>query len=337
MLLDRGNRNNSFSQAMDHGTATIDSANRQRRRQFRRARVPLGIEFPTYQVSLEGLSPGQVMILRLAFGGVFLATVMRVTGRRWPREPRVLMSLAAVSMFSCVVPFQLYAWAGQYLPSSLSSIYNATAPLATLLVSLILIPDERLTGKRIGGLVAGAMGVVILAAPWGTQALKSEDPVVLAQLACLAANLCYGVAFTLSRMLLRSSGYDATTIAGGQIGIAAIFGLVLAPFIGGFEPVNLTLPVVASIVALGSLGTGLAYIWHFNIIAAWGAPSAATVTYAIPIIGVGLGILVFGESLQWNEPVGGVLILFGPLVSQGWIGGAGRRSPINPSSPEKQP
>ncbi|MFO6453455.1 MULTISPECIES: EamA family transporter [unclassified Aeromicrobium] len=114
----------------------------------------------------EGLSAAQVMVGRLGLGSMLLIAIMLVTRRRWPRGARTWGSLAVIAVFLCVIPFTLYAWAGQRIPSSLSSIYNATTPIATLMVGLALLPDELLTRFRIGGLLIAACGVVVVAGPW---------------------------------------------------------------------------------------------------------------------------------------------------------------------------
>jgi drug/metabolite transporter (DMT)-like permease len=82
------------------------------------------------------------------------------------------------------------------------------------------------------------------------------------------------------------------------------------------EPMELTLPVIGSIVALGVLGTGLAYVWNQNTLRAWGPTRASTVTYITPVVGVTLGILVLGERLTWNEPVGAAIVFLGILLVQ---------------------
>ncbi len=91
--------------------------------------------------------------------------------------------------------------------------------------------------------------------------------------------------------------------------------LLLSPVILA-EPMQLTVPIVASIVALGVLGTGLAYVWNQNTLRAWGPTRASTVTYITPVVGVALGILVLGERLTWNEPAGAVIVFLGILLVQ---------------------
>lgn len=276
-----------------------------------------GSSFLFIKVAGEGFSAAQVMVGRLTVGAAFLALIMLVTRRKWPREPRTLGALLLISVFLCVIPFTLYAWAGQHLPSGLSSIYNAATPIATLLVGLAILPDEKITRNRVIGLLVAAAGIVILAAPW-TFAFDTRSglDVVLAQAAALGANLCYAIAYVLTRRLIRAGTYDSTTIAATQIGLAALVGLAISPFIGGLAPVTVSWPSIWSLLTLGLLSTGIVYIWHATIIREWGATAGSTVTYATPIVGVILGILILGETLHWNEPTGGALVLLGVLIGR---------------------
>ncbi len=68
---------------------------------------------------------------------------------------------------------------------------------------------------------------------------------------------------------------------------------------------------------LGIAGTGLAYVWNTNVVAAWGATNASTVTYLTPLVGVIAGMAVLGESLTWNQPAGAVIVILGIAISQG--------------------
>ena len=125
-----------------------------------------GSSFLFIKLALEGMSPVQVVVGRLGFGALTLVIVMLVTRRRWPRDRGFWARMLVVSVLLCVVPFLLFAWAGQHIPSGLSSIYNATTPIMTMLVSLVALPDERLTAMRTLGLFIAAAGVVLVGASW---------------------------------------------------------------------------------------------------------------------------------------------------------------------------
>lgn len=276
-----------------------------------------GSSFLFMKVAVESFSAAQIMVIRLSLGALVLVSIMLSTRRPWPRGWHTWRLLLIISVFLCVIPFTLFAWASTYIPSGLASIYNAATPVATLLLGLMILPQEKANGYRLAGLAISALGVIVLAAPWTFDFTTSDGTLlVLAQLAALGATVCYAIAFVLTRRLVTSGAHDATTIASTQILLAAIVGLLVSPLIGGLEPAQPTLPAVASLVALGVISTGIVYIWHAKIIQEWGATAGSTVTYVTPVVGVILGILVLDESLHWNEPVGGVLVLLGVLIGQ---------------------
>ena len=283
-----------------------------------------GSSFLFIKLALEGMSPVQVVVGRLGFGALTLVIVMLVTRRRWPRDRGFWARMLVVSVLLCVVPFLLFAWAGQHIPSGLSSIYNATTPIMSMLVSLVALPDERLTAMRTLGLFIAAAGVVLVAAPW-TINFDNGPTSLLAQLACLGATLCYGLGIVAMRRLIRNRSEDATTIATVQVVIGAAVAGLLVPFFG-LAPMRLDASVIIGIVLLGALGTGVAYVWSTRVVQEWGATRASTVTYLTPIVGVVLGMLVLGERLHWNEPVGGVVVLLGVLLAQGML--AARSRPV---------
>ena len=109
--------------------------------------------------------------------------------------------------------------------------------------------------------------------------------------------------------------------------------LLLTPVLAS-SPVHLTLPIVLCLLALGALGTGLAYIWNINVLRAWGPTNASTVTYVTPVVGVVLGVLVLAETFSWHEPTGALLVLLGILLTQkrlrfGWLRHGGRAAAVS--------
>jgi drug/metabolite transporter (DMT)-like permease len=285
-----------------------------------------GASFLFIKVALEGLSPAQVVLGRVLAGAVALLAVVAVTRQRLPREAAVWGHLAVVAVLLCVAPFSLFARAELHVSSGLASIYNATTPLMTMMVALAALPNERPNQTKMAGLVLGFAGVVVVLGPW--RGLAGGEGT--GQAACLLATFCYGLAFVYLRRFVSHRGLPALPVATVQVGLAAVIMLMLAPFTAT-TPVVLSARVVLSVAALGMAGTGLAYVWNTNIVAAWGATNAATVTYLTPVVGVALGIAVLSETVSWNEPVGALVVISGIAVSQGRI--PGRRSLTPDSEP----
>ncbi|MFZ8757835.1 DMT family transporter [Microbacterium sp. HMH0099] len=271
-----------------------------------------GSSFLLIAVALTGLSPAQVAGGRLLFGALALGAIVLLRRERMPRAPRTWAHLCVLAASFCVVPYLLFAWAQQHVPSGLASIFNATTPIMTAILAWAVFRVERLRRGQLAGIGVGIVGVVVIIAP-GSAAAVAESTV--AQIALLGATACYGFSLAYMRRFLGDSGLSGTVFAFGYIAPAAAFMLLLSPLILA-EPMELTPAVVLSVVALGVLGTGVAYVWNQNTLRAWGPTRASTVTYITPVVGVALGIVVLGERLTWNEPVGAVIVFLGILLVQ---------------------
>jgi drug/metabolite transporter (DMT)-like permease len=278
-----------------------------------------GASFLFIKVGLEGLSPAQVVLGRLAAGASALVVVALLTRRPLPRGLVVWGHLAVVALLLCVVPFLLFAWAETRISSGLASIYNATTPLMTMLVALAALPSERPTRTRLAGLLVGFAGVVLVLGPWGFDGRGSSGGAIAGQLACLGATACYGTATVYLRRFVSPRGLPAGTVATVQVGLGALVMLAAAPFVAA-SPVHLTPGVVVSVLALGTLGTGLAYVWLTNIVVGWGATNASTVTYLTPLVGVVLGVVLLRETVTWNQPAGALVVVLGIAISQDLLG-----------------
>jgi len=280
--------------------------------QFVLTGVVWGSSFLFIAIALTGMTPAQVAGGRLLFGALALGALVAIRRERLPRSMRVWGHLCVLGASFCVVPYLLFAWAQQHVPSGLASIFNATTPIMTAVLAWAAFRVERLRPGQLVGIGVGIVGVVVIIAP-GTAAAVGESTV--AQLALLGATACYGFSLTYMRRFLGNSGLSGTAFAFGYIAPAALFMVALSPLILA-EPMELTPPVVLSIVALGVLGTGVAYVWNQNTLQAWGPTRTSTVTYITPVVGVTLGIVVLGERLTWNEPVGAAIVFVGILLVQ---------------------
>ena len=280
--------------------------------QFVLCGIVWGSSFLFMKVSLEGLSSAQVAWSRLVLGALTLGVFVLARRERLPRSIRIWGHMLVLGVSFCVVPFLLFAWAQQHVTSGLASIYNATTPITTAVMAGLLFRVEKLKLVQVLGIFAGILGVVVIIAPWQGLDLMQSVP---AQLAILGATACYGFSFAYMRKFVANTGMSALVFSFLNIGLGAAVMLVLTPVLV-IEPVALDPAVVGAILALGCLGTGVAYIWNQNTVRAWGPTRASTVTYITPVIGVALGMIVLGESLSWNEPVGALVVFAGILLAQ---------------------
>ena len=279
-----------------------------------------GASFLFIKVSVEALAPVQIAFGRCLCGAAAVYGVLALRRERLPRDPRMWGHLFVAAVVSNAIPFTLFGYAEQRIPSALAGICNAATPLFTMLVAMAALPDERPTARRLAGLGLGFGGVLVVLGVW-RGGLGGGD--VTGTLMALAAALCYGLAWTYVRRFVTGT-HSPFALTGCQlICAAAQLGAASAvvPLATGTPPLPAHLPVrvVLSVAALGALGTGAAYVLQHGLIRDAGATVASTVTYVAPVVAVLIGVLVLGEHLTWNEPAGAAVIIAGAVL----IGGTG--------------
>ncbi|MFW2512457.1 DMT family transporter [Demequina sp. SO4-13] len=265
------------------------------------------------EVALDEFTPVQVAFGRLACGAVVLI-VLAVSMRAVPRFTwRMTGALAVVGIFMSGLPFILIPLAQQHVTSILASLLNATTPLWTAMFVALLIPAERANRAQLFGLVIGALGIAVLLGAW-----RVDDFPALGAAFMLGATACYGIGSTLSRVLLNRIQASPVGLSAIQITLSTLIIAPLAlatpvPAEGAFE---LGSAAMWALIALGVTGTSFAYVWFWKIVKAAGATTAASVTYAVPVIATALGIVVLGERLHWYEPVGALVVMSGVWLAQ---------------------
>jgi drug/metabolite transporter (DMT)-like permease len=267
-----------------------------------------GWSFLFIKVSVEGMSPPTVAFARVGLGALVLAVTLRSMGRSLPADHRMWRHFTVAAILGNVVPFTLLAWGEQRITSAATSVLNASTPLFTAVIAAVYLKD-RLKPIHVVGLLVGFGGVAV-AAGFGTGDLAHSS--VIGSLAAVLAGLFYGAAFVYMRRHL--TGIEPITAATGQLLMATLLSLPFAAATTATTGVHLTVRRVLAIGALGVIGTGVAYILNYRIIADVGATRASVVTYIIPVVAVTVGVVVLGEPFQWRLVAGGVLIVGGLLL-----------------------
>ncbi|MDW4573140.1 DMT family transporter [Microbacterium sp. M3] len=280
--------------------------------QFVLAGVVWGSSFLFMKVSLTGISPAQVAWTRILLGALTLGALVLLRRERLSRSLRVWAHLLVLGLTFCVIPFLLFSWAQQHVSSGVASIFNATTPIMTAIMAWLVFRVERLKAMQVVGIGVGILGVIVIIAPWQGIAF---DGSLVAELAILGATASYGFSFAYMRRFVSNTGMSALAFTFGYIAMAGVVMALLTPVLV-LSPVRLDAPIILSLVLLGCLGTGIAYVWNQNTVRAWGPTRASTVTYITPVVGVILGIAILGETISWNEPVGALVVFLGILLAQ---------------------
>ncbi|WP_210585947.1 DMT family transporter [Streptomyces sp. GESEQ-35] len=270
-----------------------------------------GFSFLLIKVGTEGYAPFQVTLGRLVFGTAVLAAAMAMRRQRLPREARTWGHLAVAAFLLNALPFSLFAYAELTIPSTLAGICNATTPLWGMALSLVALSEDRPTRVRVAGLGLGFLGVLTVLGAWqGFQGLDATGTAM-----ALGASLSYPIGWIYVRRTLAGSEHSHLSLAGTQLLLATVQLAVVTPLFTSWPTRFEAWPLLA-IVALGTLGTGLAFLIQYGLVAEVGPTTATMVTYFIPVIATAAGVAILGESLSWWTPVGAVIVLAGAALTQ---------------------
>ncbi|MFJ8636632.1 DMT family transporter [Streptomyces sp. NPDC093568] len=270
-----------------------------------------GFSFLLIKVGTDGFAPFQVTLGRLVFGTAVLAAAMAVKRERLPRGVRTWGHLAVAAFLLNALPFSLFAYSELTIPSTLAGICNATSPLWGMALSLVALSEDRPTRIRVAGLGIGFLGVLTVLGAW--QGFHGLDATGTAM--ALLASLSYPVGWIYVRRTLAGSGESHLSLTGAQLLLATVQLAVVTPLFTSLPTHFSAVPLLA-IVALGALGTGLAVLLQYGLVAEVGPTTAQMVTYFIPVIATAAGVAVLGESLRWTTPVGAVIVLVGAALTQ---------------------
>ncbi len=274
-----------------------------------------GSSFLFIKVGVSELPPLFVALGRVVGGALALLIVVAVTRDRLPSDLRAWGHHAFVAVVGVAAPFSLFAFGEQRVSSVLAGIWNSVTPLVVLPMAVLVFRTEKMTGRRLLGLGLGFVGALVILGVWQGAGGSS----LAGQLMCFAAAACYGVSIPYVRKFVSPLPQSGVVSSLCQLLVASALLAVVAPLASGGYPDLLALswPVVASVTALGVLGTGFAFVLHLRNIRLVGASTASTVTYIIPIFATIIGVTVLGEPLDWFAPVGAAIVLLGVAVASG--------------------
>jgi drug/metabolite transporter (DMT)-like permease len=279
-----------------------------------------GASFMFIKVGVRELAPATLICFRLALGTLTLLPVALVT--LGARELRGQLAAAAgplllVGLLNSALPITVLAWAEKRVDSGLAAVIQASAPLFTAMLALRFSRGEIVTGARLVGLLVGFGGVALLV---GVQ--PSGD--VLSALAITFTAFCYAVAALYSARAL--SEVPPLVTAVGALGAAT---LMLVPFAIAQPPHGVPgWKVTGSLLALGILGTGVAYVLYYALLAGAGASRSILITYLVPALALGYGAIFLGEPVTTSAIAGLALVLGGVALGAGIARPLRRRAPV---------
>jgi len=268
-----------------------------------------GASFILIKLAGDDLPPVWVALGRLVFGSLLLWIVLTLGRNKLP-PLRLLGPLVAVAILNNALPFCFFAWGERTVPSSIAAILNATTPIWALLLGLAT-GSARATRLTAAGVALGFLGVlaVVYGHSAGIAAEAGRSGYLFGVILIAVAAFSYGAGAVAAKRWLQ--GVEPIVIATFQLTLA---GLVLVPLAAfGPHPGVVHWKSLAALIVLGVLGSGLAYLLFFRLLATISPTRTVAVTYVLPIWGLFWGY-VAGESIRWTALAGVAVVLSGLIL-----------------------
>jgi drug/metabolite transporter (DMT)-like permease len=265
-------------------------------------------------VAVRHVHPLTYVWLRLSIAAVAMLLFLKVKGQPLGLPRQVWGSMLLLALLNNALPFTLFGWGQTHIASGLASILNATTPIWGVVVAHIFTQDERMTPRKIAGVLLGFGGVATMIGP---TLLANVGTDALAQLACITASLSYALAAVWARRF-RRMGLSPISVTTGQLTAGALMMLPLA--LSFDQPWTQPLPplsAVGAITALALLCTAFGYVLYFRLIDHAGATNALLVTLLVPPVAILLGALFLSEQLAPQDFLGLGLIALGLAAIDG--------------------
>jgi drug/metabolite transporter (DMT)-like permease len=262
-----------------------------------------GASFLFIAVGLESLEPGVVTLLRVGLGA---ATLNLLPGGRTRIDREHRARLVAVSLIWVGIPFTLFPIAEQRINSAVTGLLNGAVPMFVVLFAALFFA-RRTTGPQLVGVAVGFAGIVLISAPSLGEGSTQAAGVGLV----LLATACYGLATNLVVPLqLR---YGSRAVMGRMLALATVWTLPYG--LAGLPGSHVEAGPVAAVAVLGIVGTGLAFLLMGSLVGRVGATRASFITYLIPVVALGLGVLFQDDHVEAPALVGVVLVVTGAILA----------------------
>ncbi|MFG1249776.1 DMT family transporter [Xanthobacter flavus] len=270
-----------------------------------------GASYTFIKVGVETIPPLTFIAARTLIAGGLLAAILRARGMRLPGDRASWARFLFQAGLNSVVPFTLIAWAEQTVDAGVATILNATSPIFAFLLTALVTRHEAVTARKLLGVAAGLAGTGFIV---GFEALEGIGQQVWAQLAIVAATVCYAGAAIFGRSF---KGLDPMVPAAGSLLCGAA---VLLPVSIAVDRPWMLAPSARSLVALGLLSvfsTALAFVIYFRLVRTLGSIGTTAQAYLRVPIGVAIGILCLGERLAPDAWIGLACVVAG-VVAMTW-------------------
>ena len=257
-----------------------------------------GASYAFIRLGVATIPPVTLIAARTLIGGALLLAILMSRGKTMPRDMEMWRRFMLQALLNSVVPFTLIAWAEQTVEAGLATILCSTSPIFTFLMTFAITRHEPVTLTKLFGVVAGIGGICLIV---GVEALRGIGEALIADLALIAATLCFagaaifGRGFTTLDPLVPATG----SMLCGSMVLVPISLVAEAPWTIAPSAVSVT-----ALIALSVFSTAFAFALYFRLLRTLGSVGVTAQAYLRVPVGVGVGVAFLGEGITPSALVG---------------------------------
>lgn len=264
-----------------------------------------GASYTFIKIGVETIPPVTLIAARTFIAGGILIAVVLGRGLRLPKDATSWQRFLLQACLNSVVPFTLISWAEQTTDASLATILNSTSPIFVFLLTVSITRHEPVTGRKLFGVAAGIAGICLIV---GIEAMRGIGNELLAQIAIVAATICYAGAAIFGKNFGKMDPIMPAT--GSMICGAAIL-IPLSIVIDRPWTLAPSRESIFALLGLSIFSTALAFVIYFRLLHTLGSIGTTAQAYLRVPIGAAIGVIFLGETLSPTAWIGLAFVVAG--------------------------
>jgi drug/metabolite transporter (DMT)-like permease len=259
------------------------------------------------KLGLNDLPPLTFAGIRFLFASSILVAIILARGVRWPRKRNEWLVIAVVGWLQFSLNYGLVFWGEQRIPSGLAAVLQSTFPAFGLVIAHFYLPEERITPKKLIGVLLGITGVGIV---FSDQLSFAGKAALAGSVALVLSAFCgsYG------NVLVKAYGtqIDPFVLAAGQMlcGFPPLLALGIATEGNPFH-FHWTLTAVVALAYLIIVGSVIAFTLFYWLVRHMDVINTMLISLVTPVVAVLLGMIVLHEKFNWRLFAGAACIISG--------------------------
>ncbi len=266
-----------------------------------------GSSFFNIKIASYSYDPFTLALIRVIFASIPLVLLCKIKSIRIQAFSKDWKSYSLIGLCNIAIPFTLIALGTSKINSYLAAMLMSTTPLSGTILAHFFTRDEKINFLKAFGIIIGFSGIIFL---FLDKIIINESNYIFALITILGSTF-YSIGGILTLRIKDKGNENVTTST-------TIWSLIfLFPLSMIFEqPWNSSPTIVStlSLLYLGIVATGLAWLIRFRILSVNGLVFQTQVAYLIPIFGVFFGYFLMDEIITWRVLISLSIIIIGIYI-----------------------